>query len=123
MPRKDLKNLTKIADMGDELQILKSLRHKLAVTIEESQSGRDVAALSRQLRDVISKISELESGNKEKKAVTTLDLILLKSELRKNAAQKRNSDDFIGEENDNELEEEIDSLLADMRAKKTTRLE
>lgn len=52
--------LSEIVDTGTELETLKALRLKLAKTIDESRSGRDIAALSRQLRKVSATISELE---------------------------------------------------------------
>ena len=49
-----------IQDNAGELETMKVLQLKLARTIDESNSGRDIAALSRQLREVTAKISELE---------------------------------------------------------------
>ena len=53
-------NLVKIADQGDNLETLKALRHKLAKAIEDSNSGRDISSLARQLQIVMAQISELE---------------------------------------------------------------
>lgn len=53
-------NLADIVDKNDELETLKALRLKLAKTIDESKSGRDIAALSRQLTSVTKRISEIE---------------------------------------------------------------
>lgn len=53
--------LSKIADDGDELETLRALRHKIADTIDTSKSGRDIAALSKQLREIITRISDLEA--------------------------------------------------------------
>ena len=50
-----------IQDQAGELETMKVLQLKLARTIDESSSGRDIAALSRQLREVTAKISELEA--------------------------------------------------------------
>ena len=52
--------LERIAKKGEELEILRALRQKLAATIDESNSGRDIAALSRQLQIVIARIRDLE---------------------------------------------------------------
>ena len=52
--------LVDIADKGDPLETLKRLRHDLAEAIDNSNSGRDIAALSRQLQMVMISISDLE---------------------------------------------------------------
>lgn len=52
--------LVEIADNGDVLETLRELRHVLAETIEGSTSGRDIAALTRQLQIVMNQIRELE---------------------------------------------------------------
>lgn len=59
--KNDEEKLSSIADAGNELNTLIALRHKLAVTIDNSTSGRDIAALSKQLRDCITRISELQA--------------------------------------------------------------
>ena len=41
---------------------MKTLRNRLASAIDDSNSGRDIAALSRQLRDVIERIKVIEDG-------------------------------------------------------------
>lgn len=47
-------------EKGNELETLKALQHKIAATIDESNSGRDIAALSKQLREVTERIAELD---------------------------------------------------------------
>ena len=49
-------SITKAADSGDRMETLEALRHKLAVAIDQSDSGRDIAALSKQLREVLEEI-------------------------------------------------------------------
>lgn len=57
----DKRSLTRaVEDHAGELETMKVLQLKLARTIDESNSGRDIAALSRQLREVTAKIAELE---------------------------------------------------------------
>lgn len=68
--------LTTIADSGDVLETLRELRHKIAVTLEECQSGRDIAALSRQLVLVVQQIEELEGQHHREE--TTLSMIRAK---------------------------------------------
>jgi len=46
---------------GSELTTLRALQAKIAATIDESNSGRDIAALSKQLREISTRISELEA--------------------------------------------------------------
>lgn len=71
------KNIINFADQGDKIQTLKALRHKLAETIEQSDSGRDIAALSRQLREVMEEIETLERETSNAK-ITALDRVRAK---------------------------------------------
>ncbi len=59
MAKKQAK-LVDVVDNNNELETLKALRMKLAETIDQSSSGRDIAALSRQLTGVTKRITELE---------------------------------------------------------------
>lgn len=62
----DRKTITDtIKDNAGELETLKVLQLKLARTIDGSNSGRDIAALSKQLREVTEKIAVLESQAEE----------------------------------------------------------
>lgn len=54
-------DLPSIVSKGDELETLKALRDKLAVIIDKSTSGRDIAAMTRQLREILTRIEELET--------------------------------------------------------------
>ena len=65
-----------IKDQAGELETMKVLQLKLARTIDESNSGRDIAALSRQLREVTAKITELEAQSS--RSDTVLDQVLAK---------------------------------------------
>ena len=56
--------LTEVIKNKDDLATYKALQLKIAATIDASKSGRDIASLSRQLREVTEKISELEARNK-----------------------------------------------------------
>lgn len=49
------------ARSGDRLAALRCLRDRLADEIEQCESSRDVAALSRQLRDTLAEISALDA--------------------------------------------------------------
>lgn len=91
MAIKKAEMLESIVNSGSELEILKGLRTKIANTIDSTNSGRDVAALSKQMREVSARISELENSMYDAKNITALDLILLKSELqdRKSELQDR----------------------------------
>ena len=53
--------LANIAQNGDNLETLRALRQTIAEAIDRTQSGRDIASLSRQLQIVIEKITELEA--------------------------------------------------------------
>ena len=68
-------------EKGSELTTLKALQYKIAATIDESASGRDIAALSRQLREVSARIAELDEI--ESNGDTVLDQV-----IRKHAANR-----------------------------------
>lgn len=53
-------SLSKAAASGDRLKALVALRDRLAEAIEATESARDVAALSRQLTDVLAQIEEVK---------------------------------------------------------------
>lgn len=73
-----MESTTKIIDTleNDELTTLKALQQKIAATIDESNSGRDIAALSKQLREVTARIAELKAA--EHDGDTVLDQVLKK---------------------------------------------
>ena len=56
-----MKKMIDVAPKGNELETLKVLRDRLAATIDETDSARDVAALSRQMTDVLERIEEVKS--------------------------------------------------------------
>lgn len=53
--------LAEVIKENDELKTYKAIQEKIAATIDGSNSGRDIAALSKQLREVTQKIAELEA--------------------------------------------------------------
>lgn len=67
--------LSEIVDNGNTLETLKYLRHKIAEAIDDSTSGRDIAALSRQLQIVIESISELEKITPDTEIETVLEQV------------------------------------------------
>ena len=72
----DYNKISDIVENGNEFETLKALQMKLARTIDESNSGRDIAALSRQLQIVTGRIRELEAL--ENQGDTVLDQIIAK---------------------------------------------
>lgn len=72
-----MKKIKPIASKGDELQTLEALRDVLAETIDNCESGRDIAALSRQLTQVLELISELKKGTGENEK-SSLDVLRAK---------------------------------------------
>ena len=52
-------SLTAAAATGSRREVLTALRDKLAYTIENCESGRDVAALSRRLIDVVAELDSM----------------------------------------------------------------
>ena len=64
--------LSEVSKKGGYLATLKALRQKLADSLDESHSGRDIASLALQLQKVLAQIEELE---KEQRQHDTLDEI------------------------------------------------
>lgn len=69
------KKIATVASQGDNLETLKALRQKIARAIDDSESGRDIAALSRQLQLVLKSIAELEAKSDIKPRETVLDIV------------------------------------------------
>lgn len=59
-------NLVEAAKSGDKRATLIALRDKLAETIENCESGRDMAANSKRLMDVIAELETLPDPEKIK---------------------------------------------------------
>lgn len=60
-----MSDIVDAAKTGDQLTLLIALRAKLAETLQNSKSGRDIAALSKQLREVAEQIKALEEENSQ----------------------------------------------------------
>lgn len=58
-------DLVKSAQSGDRRATLEALRDKLAAAIANSESGRDVAALSKRLMEVMDEIERLPRDRSE----------------------------------------------------------
>jgi hypothetical protein len=58
--------LADVASRGDRLETLRALRDRLARELDLTASARDVAALSRQLTDVLQQIEDLTDPEEEK---------------------------------------------------------
>lgn len=52
---------------GDKRQTLVELRNEIASTIEACESGRDMAALSKRLMEVIEEIASIDAATAERK--------------------------------------------------------
>lgn len=76
------KEMTKATADGGQLETLIALRDKLAKTIDLSSSSRDIAALSRQLTDVLERIADLDKSSSDKPKETPLNVIKLSREKR-----------------------------------------
>ena len=59
------KTIEEITAKGNDLEALEALRQKVARTIDASNSGRDIAALSRQLVGIMARIAEIKAENEE----------------------------------------------------------
>ena len=51
---------------GDKRRTLVELRNEIASTIEECESGRDMAALSKRLMEVIEEIAAIDAAKAER---------------------------------------------------------
>lgn len=58
-------DLVKSAQSGDRRKTLEALRDKLATAIANCESGRDVAALSKRLMEVMDEIDRLPQDRSE----------------------------------------------------------
>ena len=65
--------LTEVIKENDELKTYKAIQEKIAATIDGSNSGRDIAALSKQLREVTQRIAELEAQTEADDISTILE--------------------------------------------------
>lgn len=80
---------TSLADLvsgGDDLEMLKCLRLNIARQLEDTESGRDMAALSKQFMDITKEIRALEKAKPKPDRRTALDEARSK---RKKAPVKR----------------------------------
>lgn len=67
--------IAETAQKGNKIEIYKAMRQKIAETMDTSKSGRDIAALSKQLQIVVLKIEELEAEERERQDDTILDIV------------------------------------------------
>ena len=58
-------DLVSAARSGDRRQTLEALRDKIAASIQDCESGRDVAALSKRLMEVMNEIDALPKQKKD----------------------------------------------------------
>ncbi len=81
---------------GDDIELLTELKHRLCRMLDISNSGRDVAALSRQLMAVNSKLKELKGE------IICVDLTDIVNRHRGNVVRKNREPLWISEEDDTE---------------------
>ena len=62
---RQIQSIEDVTAAGTELEALEALRQKVARTIDASSSGRDIAALSRQLVGIMTRIAEIKAENEE----------------------------------------------------------
>lgn len=61
--------LTKAASSNNRRELLIALRDKLAATIDSTDSGRDIAALSKRLMEVVGELDALPDPNAKKSSL------------------------------------------------------
>lgn len=64
--------LSEATSSGDQLTCLKALADRLAAEIDACEEQRDLSALSRQYRETVSAISQLEAGDDGDDAVAKI---------------------------------------------------
>ena len=74
-------NLVEAAKSGNKRETLIALRDKIAETIENCESGRDMAANSKRLMEVMAELEALPDPN-EKKKVSRHDRLKMNNEKR-----------------------------------------
>ena len=67
------RSIEEITAEGSDLEALEALRQKVARTIDQSNSGRDIASLSRQLVGIMARIAEIKAENEEDPIKELLD--------------------------------------------------
>lgn len=72
--------IEKTAEKGNTLETLIALRQKIAKTLDTTNSGRDIAALSRQLQLILTQIDELQKEKHPEEGETVLEMIRKKHE-------------------------------------------
>lgn len=82
-------SIEEIAVTGDNLETLRALRQKLATTLDKSESGRDIASLSRQLQTVMNQIADLESQHKSNDELLIDELIKERQSMRVRSDRRR----------------------------------
>lgn len=71
-------SLTDVTSNGDKLRMYECLRMDIARQIEETDSGRDVAALSKQFIDLTERIAALKEASEKQGRRSPLDEFLNK---------------------------------------------
>ena len=71
-------DIIKAAENDEKLALLKAIRGKLAVSLEYTESGRDIAALTKRLIQVADEIEEIE--RQQRPGTSKHDLLTTKTE-------------------------------------------
>lgn len=93
MSENDGKTLSGIVADGSKLEVYKLLQLGIARQLEETESGRDMAALVKQFVDVTEKIEQIEKNQPDKERRTPLDNIKGKRAKKAPASRKPNAKD------------------------------
>ena len=67
--------LVDVLEDGDSLKLLKALQRRIASQLDRTDSARDVAALSKQLRDVTIEIDNYRAEEDAASTTTVLELV------------------------------------------------
>lgn len=83
---KDHKTILELAQLGDRVGVLKAVRDEIAMKLQKGAGARDTAALSKEMTEVMTQISDYEKRQGPKKD-TKLGSLIAEVDLRKRPAK------------------------------------
>lgn len=74
------KTVLSATENGSRLEALMALRRKVSKTIDGTSSGRDIASLSKQLREILAEIEAIKKGTdtEEREQKNVLEIVRIR---------------------------------------------
>ena len=91
MDEKPDKSLVDAVQDGDQLEMFESLRRQIADQIVSTESGRDMAALSKQFVEITEKIESIKKNRPDKERRTSIDEIRNRRQKKTPSSRKPNA--------------------------------